>query len=196
MKGADMDDLDARRSGASVPRDPPQRLPSVQSSAHPDEVTEFSEFYRGFVPTLVAFLVWQGARLPDATDIAQETMIKAYQRWSEIDHPKAWARTVASRALVRRIASIEEDPAEQLPEHNLLLPLSINVEAWEQRHEVLRVLDRLPPRQRQAMAWTLEGYTPAEIATQLQITADAVRASLMKARRTLAAYLSTTGDQR
>jgi DNA-directed RNA polymerase specialized sigma24 family protein len=42
------------------------------------------------------------------------------------------------------------------------------------------------------MAWSLDGYTPAEIATELQITAEAVRASLMKARRALAEYLSTT----
>lgn len=192
-----MDDREAPSAEAAVSRKPSQMAPSAQSSVHPDEVAAFSEFYRGFVPTLVAFLLWQGARLPDATDIAQETMIKLYQRWSEIDQPQAWARTVASRALVRRISSTEEDPVDHLPEHSSLLPPSIDVEMWEQRHEVLRVLDRLPWRQRQVMAWTFHGYTRTEIATELQITAEAVRASLMKARRALAVYLRRPeGDER
>jgi hypothetical protein len=47
------------------------------------------------------------------------------------------------------------------------------VETWEQQHEVLPVLDRLSPRQRQVMAWTLQCYTPAEIATELRTNAAA-----------------------
>jgi RNA polymerase sigma factor (sigma-70 family) len=140
--------------------------------------------------------MWQGARLPDAADIAQDTMIKAYERWSEIRQPESWARRVASRELVRRIASVAEDPRDNPPEHSSLLPTLTSVEAWEQRHEVLSLLDRLPPRQRQVMAWSLDGYTPAEIADELEITSEAVRASLMKARRALVKYLGITGDQR
>jgi RNA polymerase sigma factor (sigma-70 family) len=167
-----------------------------QPSASTDEIAAFSEFYRKFVPTLVAFLVWQGARLPDATDIAQDTMIKAYQRWSEIRQPQAWARTVASRALASRMASSKEDPVDHLPESSTLLATSFDVEAWERRHEVLRALDRLPPRQRQVMAWTLDGYTPGEIAEELRISPEAVRANLMKARRSLVVHLNTPQDER
>ncbi|GGR46147.1 sigma factor-like helix-turn-helix DNA-binding protein [Streptomyces netropsis] len=47
----------------------------------------------------------------------------------------------------------------------------------------------LPYRQRQILAWTLSGYTPSEIAQQLELTPEAVRASLKKARRTLAEYI-------
>jgi RNA polymerase sigma-70 factor (ECF subfamily) len=43
------------------------------------------------------------------------------------------------------------------------------------------------------MAWTLDGYTPAQIAEELQITAEATRSSLKKARRTLATYLREEG---
>jgi RNA polymerase sigma-70 factor (ECF subfamily) len=70
------------------------------------------------------------------------------------------------------------------------------VETWEQQHEVLPVLDRLSPRQRQVMAWTLQCYTPTEIATELRTNAGASRAGLMKARRALAAHLATPGDDR
>ena len=190
-----MNDRDTSRADAAIPHDLPPQPAVTSPPAPPDGSAEFREFYRGFVTTLVAFLMWQGARLADATDIAQDTLIKAYQRWSEIEHPKAWTRTVASRALARHIASIDEDSIEQLCERSSLLPPSINLETWEQQHEVLRVLNSLPPRQRQVMAWTLEGYTPTEIAAELQIAAGTVRANLMKARRSLAAYLNRPGEE-
>ena len=113
-------------------------------------VEGFSEFYRRFVPSLVAFLMWQGARLPEAADVAQESMIQAYRYWSTIDHPQAWVRRVASRMLARRIATVEE-PVERVGERTALLPASTNVTAWEQRHDVLRALSHLPPRQRSSV---------------------------------------------
>jgi RNA polymerase sigma-70 factor (ECF subfamily) len=156
---------------------------------------EFSSFYRSFVPILVAFLRWQGVPLRDAADVAQETMVQAYRRWTTIDHPAAWARRVAARMWARRVAEAVEDPVGDVPERPALLTID-DVTAWEQRHEVLRVLDRLPARQRQVLAWRLDGYSPVEIAAELKMTAEAVRSSLLKARRALAAYLRETGDQR
>lgn len=193
-----MDDHDPRPAGAAIPRDPPgwsAAAPPPDSPDSPGTDAAFIAFYRRFVPTLVAFLVWQGARLDVAADIAQDTMIKAYQRWSEIHHPESWARRVASRAFARHIARVP-DPSPDPPEHSSLLPTPTNVQEWEQRHEVLRLLARLPPRQRQVLAWTLDGYTPAEIAEELGITPEAVRASLMKARRALAEDLGMTEDER
>jgi RNA polymerase sigma-70 factor (ECF subfamily) len=159
----------------------------------PDDAA-FSAFYRRFVPTLVGFLMWQGARLPDAAELVQATMVEAYKYWSTIRDPEAWTRRVASRALARQIASVE-DSVDEIPEHSsLLLPLT-NVLAWEQEREILRLLSLLPSRQRQVMAWSLQGYTPAEIAEELKITGEAVRASLKKARTALTQHLATTGDE-
>jgi RNA polymerase sigma-70 factor (ECF subfamily) len=162
----------------------------------PGEDEAFSAFYRRFVPILVAFLVWQGARLDVAADVAQEAMIKAYKNWSKIRQPEAWARSVAYRDFIRyRI----DPPAVRYgdpPEHSCLLRPLTNVEAWEQQHEILRLLRHLPERQRQVLAWTLDGYTAAEIAEVLERTPEAVRASLMKARRTLTRLLGMTGEER
>jgi RNA polymerase sigma-70 factor (ECF subfamily) len=44
------------------------------------------------------------------------------------------------------------------------------------------MIEQLPPRQRQVLAWTYDGATPTEIAEALQISPDAVRANLHKAR--------------
>lgn len=192
-----MDERELPAGSPDVPDpDHPQSQQEITQVPAPTVDEAFSAFYRRFTPTLVAFLIWQGARLPDAVDLAQDTMSKAYRCWSTIHVPEAWARRVASREFARQIASVEEDPVDEIPEHSCLLPLLTDVIGWEQQHEVLRMLDRLPPRQRQVMAWTLEGYSPAEIAKELQITGEAVRTSLKKARKALAQYLGTTGDER
>ncbi|MEV6527622.1 sigma-70 family RNA polymerase sigma factor [Longispora sp. NPDC051575] len=150
----------------------------------------FSSYYRSFAPTLVAFLIWQGARLHDAAELAQETMIEAYRSWESIEHPRSWARRVASRKYGRMIARVEALPAELAEDQVPLLSVRCDVAEWEQRQDVLRRLARLPARQRQVMAWRLDGYEPAEIADELSMTPEAVRSSLLKARRAIQALLS------
>ncbi|RKN05397.1 RNA polymerase sigma factor [Streptomyces radicis] len=167
----------------------PVEDPALREAQREALVEEFSAFYRATVPGLVGFLVNQGATLSVAADVAQETLIKAYQRWSDLDNPRAWAHRVASRALIRRIAEVREEPVERVPEPTSLLPRPDAAAEWETRHDILRALVQLPYRQRQVMAWTLGGYTPAEIAEELGMTPEAVRASLLKARRAAVAQL-------
>ena len=187
-----VEDEDAPRSSGAL-------VQSGLSAAEPVDAAArdaaFGAFYREAVPTLVAFLMWQGAALAEAADIAQETMIAAYQRWTTIRVPLAWARRVASRALARRIARVGEDPVDDLAQANPLLPDESGLSDWEQRHDIPRLLALLPPRQRQVMAWTLDDYTPAEIAEELQINPDAVRANLHKARRSLTRHLAAQGGE-
>jgi RNA polymerase sigma-70 factor (ECF subfamily) len=145
----------------------------------------FATFYKSFTPTLVAFLIWQGVPLQHAADVAQETMTDAYRSWETIRRPEAWARRVASRRWARQIAGSVEESVDVVPEPILVRDIS-DLAKWEERHDVLRILNQLPSRQRQVLAWRLDGYTPTEIAEELQMTPEAVRASLYKARRTLA----------
>lgn len=170
--------------------------PPAEAVQQPVAEEVFAAFYRGFVPTLVTFLVWQGASVHVAADLAQETMVKAYRNWPRIDHPQAWARRVASRELVRHLSAVEADPFAEVPEPTALLPRPDAAAALEQRHDILRLLAELPWRQRQVMAWTYDGYSPALIAEELGIEPAAVRASLKKARRALAARLADRRDER
>ncbi|MFF3640889.1 RNA polymerase sigma factor [Streptomyces sp. NPDC002564] len=153
---------------------------------------EFAAFYRATIHRLTGFLMHHGAALPLAADIAQDTMIKAYRRWGQIQQPKAWVHTVASRALVRAAAEVREEPREQ-PEPSSLLPAPDAFAQWELRHDTVQLLKTLPYRQRQIMAWTLSDYSPSEIAVQLRLTPEAVRASLKKARRALAHHAPDEG---
>src|SRR3954468_2530431 len=61
------------------------------------DVQAFTTFYREEVGALTGFLLYLGASLADAADIAQETMIDAFRSWSSVRRPGAWTRTVASR---------------------------------------------------------------------------------------------------
>ncbi|MFD0205291.1 MULTISPECIES: RNA polymerase sigma factor [Saccharothrix] len=170
-------------------------VPGQAGRARAGHEVAFTDFYRATTPSLVAFLVVRGARLADAADVAQETMAAAYRRRHDLDHPRAWAFRVASRALARRLASAREEPVAEPPEPSpLLRPTAI--ENWERHHDVARAVTRLPERQRQVMAWTLAGSTPAEIAAELGLRADTVRSTLLKARRALIRDLHGNGGDR
>jgi RNA polymerase sigma-70 factor (ECF subfamily) len=156
-------------------------------------IVEFSLFYQDFVPSLMGFLIWQGAESSLAAEIVQETMTTLFRSWPHVEHRHAWARRIASRAYARQIARVEQDPVDTAPEHRSpLLGRDTDPDLLVARHEALRFLELLPTRQRQVMAWTLDGHTPTEIAIELKIEPGAVRASLQTARRTLASHLAAT----
>lgn len=146
--------------------------------------TEFEGFYREDLPKLVVFLVLHGVRPEDAKDVAQVTMTRAWQLWQEIRRPRAWVRTVAYREWIRWSVTLEE-PRQQVMEGSLLLQAQADQNEWETRHQVITAVRSLPPRQRQVVAWALDGFTPAETAHALNMKPEAVRGSLKLARQTL-----------
>ena len=90
-----------------------------------------------------------------------------------------------------------DEPRAEIP-GPLLEPGSAADEAallGAEQVRVLEVLRLLPYRQRQVLAWVYDGYTPAEIATILNLDSGTVRASLHKARETLKPYLTREGGQ-
>ena len=59
---------------------------------------------------------------------------------------------------------------------------------------MLAALAALPPKQREVMAWCIDGYSPAEIAGELGADPAAVRQNLAKARKNLKQMLGITGS--
>jgi RNA polymerase sigma-70 factor (ECF subfamily) len=98
---------------------------------------------------------------------------------------KGRVHTVAWRAYIQRVAAVREEPVDPPPELTSLLLRPNAVTEWETWHDALQWMNALPPRQRQVLAWTISSFTPAEIAEQLGMTPEAVRASLKKARRAI-----------
>jgi RNA polymerase sigma factor (sigma-70 family) len=179
---------------SSPPADHDALIPTTPSA---NVVAEFTAFYKAAMPRLVAFLRWQGAMLPDAADCAQEALTACFHQWSTIERPYPWCRTAASRGYARHLATVREYPMDDL--HDVGSPLFISdtdIDALEYRHTVLALLDRLPPRQRQVLAWTYDGATNTEITEALKISSDAVRSNLRHARATLRAHRDKLGVDR
>jgi RNA polymerase sigma-70 factor (ECF subfamily) len=158
------------------------------------EEEEFSEFYRQDMPKLIAFAMRLGADISEARDVAQQAFVNAYPKWPTIRHRGAYLRTAASRELARRSSNNRrETPVAELPESVETSGPSIEkVELDDEAIGVVRAINGLPGRQREVMAWVLDGYAPAEIAQILGITPGTVRGSLLKARRELKVRLSIT----
>jgi RNA polymerase sigma-70 factor (ECF subfamily) len=130
----------------------------------PVDEEEFAAFYREHFGRLAAYLIYQGAPVAVAADLAQDAMITAYRRWPDVTSPRAYVYTVAGRALVRRAMDTPELPAGEVPEPSSVLPRPGEADQWLQQQQVLSVLRALPPRQRQVLALTLDGWSAAEIA--------------------------------
>jgi RNA polymerase sigma-70 factor (ECF subfamily) len=180
-------DAGAVPAGPSSPSPPPARADELgDHPVHLDQIaSEFSAFYKDFMPRLVRFLILDGAPPALAAELAQEVMVALWRTWDTVQSPKAWARTAASRAWIRYRTHLPELPAE-IPES--LLISSQEAADIETRHDLLRLLRLLTPRERQVAARTYDGDTPAEIAAELQITEATVRSLQRNARRTMAKH--------
>ena len=100
----------------------------------------------------MAFLRLHGAPLQDAADCVQDTMEKAYGRWSTIRHPYSWCRTTVTHEWARRLGRREQADGDPEASGAPLIRPDFDVEEFEQRHDFLALIGRLPVRQRQIMA--------------------------------------------
>lgn len=104
-----------------------------------------------------------GASRADAEEIAQESMIAAWQKWESIREPAAWVRTTAVRKLWRHR---QHQPELPLEENAVLLPAGESDLAifTEEQQQVVRLLRQLPDAQRTVAALHYDGLTTDEIA--------------------------------
>jgi RNA polymerase sigma factor (sigma-70 family) len=184
-----------RSARLSPPPGPPRPASSAPGGPTPGGEQEFACFYREHVRRLVAYLLYQGAPAHLAAELAQEAMITAWRRWDTIASPKAYVYAVAYKAFVRHAVDVAEQPVAEVPEPTVIMPHPEEAEAWLQKQQVIDVLRALPPRQRQVLALTIDGWPPAEIAGLLGIDPSAVRSNLMKARRNAAEHRRRTGEE-
>ena len=151
---------------------PGQAVPA-RAAVGPGREFAFTDFYRATTPSLIAFLVWQGARRrtrprgPGDDGDGLPPLARPGQP-ARVGVPGGPTR------LIRRLTSTREEPFAEPPEPSPLVRATA-IEHWEQHHDIARAVTRLPPRQRQVMAWTLAGSTPAEIAAELGLKAETVR---------------------
>ncbi|MFB7229780.1 RNA polymerase sigma factor [Streptomyces fimicarius] len=150
----------------------------------PGSRLDFALFYSEHLAVLTRFVMRLGASPYEAADAAQVAFVEAFPKWDQITAPRAWLRTVAARAYLRQVG-LRDRPTGSLPDRpGGHCPLD-EVVLREQEQRVYDALGMLPPRQRQVMAWHLDGFSHAEISGQLGITAEAVRQNYARARLSL-----------
>ncbi len=150
---------------------------------------EFAEFFRAEHKKLIRFVMAIGAGGDEAAEIAQVTFFKAFESWDVIRAPRAWIRRVAVNELTAaRQAARRETPRATLPDAPVPVPAALAVELTEEARQVLAALQGLPPRQRQVMAWIIDGFGAADIARELGVSPESVRQSYAKARKNLGRF--------
>ncbi|MDQ1696113.1 MAG: hypothetical protein QOJ03_1466 [Frankiaceae bacterium] len=169
---------------------------SDDRSASPDSTTvtvpeTYLEFYQREWRPAVALAYALCADRAIAEEVAQESLIVAFDKWATIsayDVPGAWLRRVVARKATsvvrRRVAEAKALTRWGQRERPSTMPMPA------EDHEVWGIVAKLPRRQAQVIALHyLEDLDAKRIATILDCGEATVRVHLHRGRRTLAQQL-------
>jgi RNA polymerase sigma factor (sigma-70 family) len=162
--------------------------PDTPAASDPDlSQVEFAMLYYAEQHKLMLYLIrtWSDVSFHDVADAAQDAFAELWAKWATVDNPRAWLRTVAHRKLYARLGKQEEIPLSSLRQEPAGLDAALELELSEQSQAVLAAIHQLSPRLRQVFALHYDNFSTAEIAEILQITHDAARQNLCRARTSL-----------
>jgi len=166
----------------------------VDEPAAIDEGVAFAAWYRSEHSRLLATMTIVTRDLHVAQDVTAEAFARALAAWkrvSAMDSPTGWTYRVAVNLARRRArrAAIEERLLHRMPppaDDGMTTdwPAERAIELWD-------AVRALPPRARTAIALRYTaGLTEAEVATAMKVAVGTASATLVSARRALAAALS------
>lgn len=166
----------------------PRRFVGVATAA---AVRSFEDFYAAEYAGVVRLAVALTARMDVAEEVAQESFVAAYRRWSQVatlDDPAGWVRRVATNRCV-------SSGRRYVTELRLLVRLRHQRTSWSEHEEVVdeelwAVVRSLPRRQAQVVALTfVEDRSVADIAALLGCGEETVRTHLRRGRQGVARRL-------
>ncbi|HEU5438396.1 MAG TPA: RNA polymerase sigma factor [Ktedonobacterales bacterium] len=163
----------------------------------------FEAFFHTHDTAIFGYLWRMTGNREVASDLTQETFVRAWQRFSTIstyDAPRSWlfrvathlalnyARHSRTRATVDSWAAVE--PAYDNPAH------ADHADQIVDRDAICMILLSLPPRERAALILhSVYGYSFAEVAQALSISLSAARVALWRGREHFRArYLREEGQ--
>jgi RNA polymerase sigma-70 factor (ECF subfamily) len=162
---------------------------------------EFSAFYHAERIPLVRFVMLLGADPDTAEDAVQTAFTRAFPVWRTIRFPHAWLRKAAQNEYFMHCrTTARETSLDAAPERAVGGPAGISAAlALEQEADTRQFLAGgiadLPPKQRQVMAWTWDGFSDTEIAEQLGDSEAAVRMNRSRAMKNLRRSLANEGRE-
>ena len=162
-------------------------MPNEMILPYVSDVGTFEDLYRVEFPGLVAVATALTGDLAASEDLVQDTMVKAYLRWSRLRHfgrPGAWCHQVlmnACRGWWRRRRVEARYRQSYRGEHDLAdAPSAEFVDFWN-------AVRRLPTRPRTVVVLFYAADRPiAEVASILGVPEGTVRSDLSRARIALA----------
>jgi RNA polymerase sigma-70 factor (ECF subfamily) len=150
----------------------------------------FDEFYRGSRHRVGTFLYSVCGDRAEAQDAAQEAYARAWQRWSTVstyDDPEAWVRTVGYRLVLNRWRKARN----RLIAHRRHGPVPDTAPPSDDVVALVGALRQLPPDQRHAITLHhLLDLSVADVAREIGVSANTIKARLARGRRTLARLLN------
>jgi RNA polymerase sigma-70 factor, ECF subfamily len=162
-------------------------------SVSEERAAEFSDFFHDEYGRLGRALYLMTGDRAEAEDIAQEALVRVYERWDRVgrmDSPTGYLYRTAmnlARSRLRRLRGAPRDPI-QASSHD---PMT-RVEA---RTDVMAMLATLPGQQRRALVlidW-LE-FDADEAARILRVKNSTMRVHLSRGRKSLRALMDTSDD--
>ncbi|MGW6446582.1 RNA polymerase sigma factor [Lentzea sp. NPDC055074] len=152
----------------------------------------FAEFFRRCRPVVTKTLTALSCDNRVVDDIAQDALLIARHRWSDIhayDKPEAWVLKVAIRLMRRRQQHDHETPLAEVPD---VVQPDFEAPEADALHAALR---ELSPRHRETVALHhLLGYSVSEIAAVLLVGESTVRTHLTRGRAELRRILGGSDE--
>jgi RNA polymerase sigma-70 factor (sigma-E family) len=157
-----------------------------------DFTSEFPALYRRAYQVAFRILGQQ----PNAQDVAQEALARAYLRWSKVcDHATPWIVTVALNLALDQHRARERDHRR----HRELVVLHEEAKtdfASDQRADLVRALRNLSRRQRQVVVLRYLGdLSETDTAAELGISVGAVKSHASRGLAALRASLNTRDEE-
>ena len=157
------------------------------------ETTEFAQFMVASWPSLNRFAYLLCGNVPDAEELAQAALVRAYLSWGTIQR-KASAESFARTCMVRvhlnerRRLGRDRRAVQRLASH------PTESAGTPESDELWVCLTRLPPRQRTVLVLRYyEGLSEREIAEVMGISTGTVKSQASKALGALRTYVYAQG---
>ena len=153
---------------------------------------EFEDFYRSSYRHVFR-ITWALAGDGAADELAQEALLLAHRRWSEVrdlDDPLGWVKRVARNMAISRFRRRQAElrALVRIGGREQITMSEPAVELWS-------AVRSLPPRQREAVVLCyLEGMSRSEVAAEMGIGVETVKTHLERARRSLSEELGSRDD--
>src|SRR5215471_12235791 len=151
----------------------------VSGVEEPQPAVGYTGFYRGAARRTIGTLVLTGSSPADASDLAADAFVRAWERWDRVgrmDRPDLWVLTVAMNLRRRRLRRRGREvplPLDQLP--------AVRAVVEERDLALLALIEELPDRQRAAVVLRyFADLTEPQCAEVLRVRVGTVAASLTR----------------